>query len=92
MGKEGDIPVYGDYDGDGFADFAVYRPENLTWYFDGLDSVRFGNKNAVPVSADYDGDGIIDRGFYRTHNGLWQTELGNIPLQIPPPLLAISLG
>jgi hypothetical protein len=82
MGQPGDIPVCGDWDGDGFADVAVYRPSNLTWYFDGLDSIKFGHKNGVPVPADYDGDGILDVAFFRTDNSLWQSSLGNIPLQV----------
>jgi hypothetical protein len=74
--------VCGDWDGDGFAEVAVYRPSNLTWYFNGLDSIRFGHKNGIPVPADYDGDGLLDIGFFRTDNSMWQTSLGNIPLQV----------
>jgi hypothetical protein len=54
----------------------------LTWYFDGLDSIKFGHKNGIPVPADYDGDGMMDVGFFRTDNSLWQTSLGNIPLEV----------
>ncbi|CAF1039256.1 unnamed protein product [Didymodactylos carnosus] len=31
-GLPADVPVTGDYDGDGLSDFAIWRPSTLTWY------------------------------------------------------------
>lgn len=73
-GIDGDVPVVGDYDGDGMTDIAVFRPSNGIWYVlqSGNASVRYaqwGLSSDILVPADYDGDGKTDLAVFR--NGVW---------------------
>jgi hypothetical protein len=48
-GTSGDIPVPGDYDGDGDDDIAVFRPSSGYWFVQGGPTVAFGTSGDLPV-------------------------------------------
>ncbi|MGC2239048.1 MAG: FG-GAP-like repeat-containing protein [Pyrinomonadaceae bacterium] len=62
-----------DFDGDGRADVAVFRPNEGVWYLSNSSgrsySVRFGLSGDKITPADYDGDGKLDIAVYR--GGTW---------------------
>jgi hypothetical protein len=62
-----------DFDADGRADYAVFRPDNGVWYLNqsnaGFSAVSFGLASDKLVPADYDGDRKTDVAVYR--GGVW---------------------
>lgn len=79
FGLPTDIPVTGDWNGNGTTKIGVYH--HGTWYLDtngngqwdgpGVDTVypQFGLPTDIPVTGDWDGSGTTKIGVY--HNGTW---------------------
>lgn len=72
-GQRNDIPVTGDWDGDGIATPGFVRNNGgyLDWYVAGPDSptFRYGVAGDTPVTGDWNGDGIDTAGAVRLVDG-----------------------
>ena len=82
FGTEDDMPVIGDWNGDGVYTVGIFR--NGTWFLDmngdgrwgpGDLVVQFGQQGDIPVVGDWTGDGITKLGVYR--NGVFYLDTNN---------------
>jgi hypothetical protein len=96
FGTSTDIPVSGDFDGDGRKDLAVYRPSTGQWFILrsslGFTTQTWGAwwLGDIPVPADYDGDGKTDIAVFRQATGEWfilQSSGGSLTVSWGAPAL-----
>jgi hypothetical protein len=76
FGLPNDRLVPADYDGDGRADIAVWRPSNGFWYRinssdKSFNSIQFGLPDDKPTPGDYDGDGKTGVAVFRPSTSVW---------------------
>jgi len=71
----GQFVTTGDFDGDGKADYSLFRPSSGTWLVDESDPnivvQQWGESTDIPVRGDFDGDGKTDFAVWRPSNGTW---------------------
>jgi len=90
FGQPGDLPVVGDWTGEGPTRVGVFRPSTATWYFDIngngiLDNCNkniidactksFGLAGDLPVVGDWTGTGKTKLGVFRPGTGQWLLDL-----------------
>jgi N-acetyl-anhydromuramyl-L-alanine amidase AmpD len=78
FGAAGDIPVMGDWDGNGSITPGVFRPSTAVWYLrnsnsnGGVDAFfSFGVGSDIPVVGDWDGNGTYTIGVFRPSTAQW---------------------
>jgi hypothetical protein len=76
-GRQGDIPLAGDIDGDGASDFVIWRPSSGQWFAKAADGttivpgLEWGVEGDIPLVGDVDGDGKDDFVVWRPAEGKW---------------------
>jgi hypothetical protein len=76
FGAAGDLPITGDWNGDGTDTVGVYRPSTGGFFLRNTNSAgpadiafQFGVGGAVPLAGDWDGNGTTTIGIYDTATG-----------------------
>jgi hypothetical protein len=70
------VPPRADFDGDGKADFVVWRPTTGMWWITqssngAVIGEQWGMAGDIPLSGDFDGDRKTDYVVWRPSNGVW---------------------
>jgi photosystem II stability/assembly factor-like uncharacterized protein len=98
FGAPGDIPVVGDWDGNGTMTIGLYRPSTSTFYLRNSNTIGFpdvsvsfgdGPGGDLPIVGDWNGDGVWTIGVYRPSTSTFYLRNSNT---IGFPDLSIPFG
>ncbi len=101
FGVASDLPVVGDWDGDGLDNIGIYRPVGSGFYLDmdGNDvwsapdrRAFFGVNGDLPIAGDWDGDGIDEIGVFRPSLRRFYLDMDNSGTWTPGDRSAGPLG
>ena len=100
FGVAGDLPVTGDWDGNGTDDIGVFRPGAGQFQLRvptarGFVTVvlNFGQNGDLPVAGDWNGDGTDTVGVFTPSTGQWRLTNGpNLDNTTPPVILQFTFG
>jgi hypothetical protein len=86
FGSNGEVPVAGDFDGDGIDTIGGYDPATSCFFLRDTNApgpadqtVCYGPANAIPLIGDWDGDGTDTVGVYRPADGTFLLRNSNTP-------------
>ena len=98
FGIAGDLPVTGDWDGNGIDDVGIFRPSTSQWLLRLQNGTTitlnaFGLNGDVPLAGDWNGDGIDTIGIFRPSTNEWILSNGpNTNNTSPPENLHFPFG
>jgi len=86
-GDAGDVPVTGDWDGNGSRTVGVFRQSTGVWYLrngtgggnSDVTPFALGSPGDIPVVGDWNGSGTQKVGVFRPSTGTWYLAAANVP-------------
>ena len=99
-GEDDDLPVTGDWDGNGTTDLGVFDQATATFTLRSVDAsglsvlevVPFGSAGDLPVTGDWNGDGVSDLGVWSPATATFTQGLGRAPTSARGVLRTIRFG
>jgi len=80
LGDSGDLPIIGDWDGNGIDDIGIFRPSTNGFYLKTgttvAEPIFLGNLNDLPIIGDWNGDGRDEIGVFRPSTSAFYLRTG----------------